>query len=108
MENRLELNKRPTYELPDEVLLGQYTRSNKKEDTVPEFEPDVIICNWGAIRIAEKKKATAKQLWIKSDNKKLLNFIKEYDWKNCTSDIGTPFIGLPKFKQILLKEYYGK
>lgn len=110
MENRLKLNKRPTYELPDDVMIGQYTRRNKKEDVVPNFEPDIVICNWGQGNIGKvrEKKQDAKQLWIKISDKKILDFIINYNWKNCIKDIGSPFIGVPLFKKIILEEFYGE
>ena len=54
MENRLELNKKPKYELSDEVLVGEYRRGAK----IPNFEPDICINTWGDIlgEVIPKKK----------------------------------------------------
>ena len=59
MENRLCLNKRPKYELPDEVIIGSYHYSkNEKRYNEPDFEPDICINAWGDIlgEIIPKKK----------------------------------------------------
>ena len=44
MENRLELNKRPVYELPDEIVVGLYMKNYQDVD----FNPDLCLCVWGA------------------------------------------------------------
>ena len=44
MENRLELNKKIRYELPDEVIVGEYRYSKDiKGYNEPSFEPDICI-----------------------------------------------------------------
>lgn len=75
MENRLCLNKRPVYELPDEVMVGQYDY-RKNKPTIPNFEPDICLCVWGAVGKLSKPKENAKQIWVKADNEELINFIK--------------------------------
>ena len=43
MENRLGLNKRPKYELPNEVIIKSYKRNYSNIS----FEPDLCIVQWG-------------------------------------------------------------
>ena len=81
MENRLCLNKKPVYELPGDVMIGQYTRRNKKEDVVPNFEPDICISAFGTIGI-RKAKQTVTQIWVKSNNKELIEFIRNFRFLN--------------------------
>ena len=109
MENRLCLNKKPKYELPKDVLLGQYTRFNKKEDITPDFIPDICMCNWGQGNIGKIRgiKQDARQIWVKTDNMDLLYFINNLKWKDYIKNIGSPFIGISLFKKIILEEFYG-
>lgn len=106
MENRLELNKRPVYELPDEVLVGNYDwRRNKP--TIPSFEPDICIGAWGkSVGEVQGKGEKTSQIWIKTDNEKLINFIKNNNLKEYINSIGTLKIECWKFKKIILKEFY--
>lgn len=107
MENRLHLNKKPEYILPDEVIVDEYKRM-KTGDYVPSFTPDIALTAFGSIRI-KKPKATNSQIWIKTNNKELLNFIKEYDWESKLNKITNAYsLGLWKFKKILLEEFYKK
>ena len=107
MENRLCLNKKPKYELPDNVLIGDYIYSkDKKRYKEPNFEPDICISYRGYIGICDKKKYH-KEFWVKTKNKKLIYFIKNYNWKNKVSSLSSPHIPLNTFKKILLEEFYG-
>lgn len=56
MENRLELNKKPKWELPGDVLVGRYDRYLDKKGIFPNFEPDVCITAFGSIKESEAKK----------------------------------------------------
>ena len=107
MENRLCLNKRPIYTLPDEVLVDEYAR-RKINPSIPNFEPDIVICNWGKGNIGKvrKKKQDAKQIWVKTDNENLITFIKLNEWKDVVKGVGSPYIGVSLFKKILLEEFY--
>jgi hypothetical protein len=42
MENRLKLNKKPTYKLPSEVLIREY---REYSNSIPKFEPNLVINN---------------------------------------------------------------
>ena len=78
MENRLELNKKIRYELPDDVLIKSYKRNYSKID----FEPDICLVQWGRNLGEECKKEThLKELWIKTDNKELISFIRDYNFR---------------------------
>lgn len=112
MENRLKLNKRPVYELPDEVLVGEYLRTVK----VPAFKPDICLTSFGSLRIKEAKK-TVKQIWVKTENKDLLDFISKYNWEDnlrkkliCQSKSSSCKFNLTvsRFKKIILEEFYNK
>ncbi len=105
MENRLCLNKRPTYELPNEVIIGEYAR-RKKNPSIPNFEPDICITNRGSIKIKEKYE-TFSQIWVKTDNKEFIEFIKTFDFESRLNKITNAYImNINDFKKILLEEFY--
>ncbi len=105
MENRLELNKKPVYELPNEVLVKSYT----KNISAPDFEPDLCLNAWG--RNSGKvynKGATVSQIWIKTDNKELIEYIKNTNWKSKIPPVSDMYrLDIWKFKKIILEEFYG-
>lgn len=105
MENRLELNKKPKYELPDEVEVGLYVR-HKKE---PPFKPDICITNYARnIKIDTVVGRTVEQIWIKTNNKELLEFIYSFNWNSVIKSAITSarHLTLPLFKKVLLEEFY--
>ena len=106
MENRLNLNKKKVYELPDEVVVGFYNKFNKKPSIVPNFKPDICLNSWGGL-VIKQAKSTTRQYWIKTNNKNLIDFIKNYDWNKVADDVTTPFLPFWKFKKIILEEFYG-
>ena len=107
MENRLCLNKKPAYELPDDVLVGQYGR-RKKKPSIPDFEPDICITNTGSIKVKNKYE-TFCQIWIKTDNKDLINFIKTFDFESRLNKITNAYLmNINDFKKIILEEFYNK
>ena len=104
MENRLCLNKRVIYELPDEVLIGLYDRGYVK----PNFEPDLCLSSFGTIKVREPEQ-TVTQLWIKTENKDLLEFIKNFDFNNKEKRAWMTYrISKNNFKKIILEEFYRK
>ena len=107
IENRLCLNKKPIYELPDDVLLGFYNKLNTKPSIIPNFKPDICFNNWGSLG-AGLPKETSRQYWVKTDNQDLIEFIRAYNWNNCVYSIGSPFIPKWLFKKIILEEFYNK
>lgn len=107
MENRLKLNKRPVYKLPDEVITGQWVRNDDRPSRTPDFEPDLCLNNYQKICI-DKKDAYMKQIWIKTNNKELLQFIKEYDWSRLYDKISVPYISEWRLRKIILEEFYNK
>ena len=111
MENRLELNKKPKYELPDEVIIEEYRkRPDVKRCKTPDFEPDLIMGNVGAgcVGMFYSDYKVSNHICIKTNNKELLNFIKKYDWKNVSvTSNGLLCLTLSKLKKILLEEFYG-
>ena len=111
MENRLKLNKKPKYELPDEVVieLYEYQKKDLSRNKVPNFEPDVCINIFGCLGVKEAK-ATAGQYWIKTDNKDLIEFIKRYNFEKLVKNKITNAYTLPlwQFKKIILEEFYNK
>ena len=106
MENRLCLNKKPVYELPDEVLVGLYMNKYQELD----FNPDICLCVWGAGSCGKikKYKEDAKQICIKTSNKELIDFIKEYNWIEEAHKTANPNLNMWKFKKIILEEFYNK
>lgn len=103
MENRLCLNKKPKYELPDEVIIGLYDRGYY----CPKFEPDICISAFGTIGIREPKQ-TVTQIWVKSENKELIEFIKNFKFMdNAIKKTGKAYrMSINQFKKIILKEFY--
>lgn len=98
------LNKRPTYELPDDVLVEKTSK-----DKIPDFEPDVCLTYYGRLKVRDKLKTTY-QIWIKTSDINLINFIKSYNWekKIRKTKEGSNMYNLSvwKFKKILLEEFY--
>ena len=110
MENRLELNKKPKYELLDNTFIKRFdSYSYKKYGVIPEFEPDLCINAWGDILGEKLKKCSkSKELWIKTDNKKLITFLESLDYYKYSPSSGTPYLSAYKLKKIILEEFYGK
>ena len=106
MENRLGLNKRPKYELPDEVLVDRYDRYLDKKGILPDFEPDICITAFGNIKLVEARR-TCEQIWVKTDNKKLIDFIENFDFESRLNKITVFRLNLWRFKKIILEEFYG-
>ena len=108
MENRLCLNKKIRYELPDEVLIGVYEKRNPpRRDIIPDFSPDICLNVWGKIGEIEEKYKTKTQIWIKSKNKELLEFIENKDFKDGKNYFIAPVLSVNTFKRVLLEEFYG-
>ena len=106
MENRLNLNKRIIYELPDEVdiKIGQYKRGCFE----PNFEPDLCLVMWGRNLGEECKKEThLKALWIKTDNKELMDFIRGYNFRKLRNNAPNYELAINDLKKIILEEFYG-
>lgn len=105
MENRLELNKKPVYELPDEVVIGEYrARANKIK--TPNFEPDICLNSKYNIKVSNKGN-TSDQIWIKSCDNNLIEYIKKYDFNKHLNSVSIKHLYVLKFKKILLEEFYG-
>ena len=104
MENRLELNKKKIYNLPDEVLVKRYRRDTE----IPDFEPDIVIVgfgrNIGEITIKDKH---VNQLWIKTTDEKVYEFINNYNWRGIYNKAPNATLSVNTFKKILLEEFYG-
>ena len=107
MENRLCLNKKPVYELPDGVKVGHYQKSinTTKGNTEPNFEPNLCLRIWGKSIKIENKYESNGQIWIKSSNKELIEFIKNYKIK--FYGVSSPSISVALVKKIILEEFYG-
>lgn len=104
MENRLCLNKKPKYELPDKnILIKSYKRNYSKID----FEPNLCLVQWGRNLGEECKKEThLKELWIKTDNINLINFIKSYNFRSLRNNAPNYELAITDFKKIILEEFY--
>ena len=104
MENRLELNKKKVYELPDEVVVGLYDRGYY----CPDFEPNICISSFGTIGVREPKQ-TVTQIWVKTDNQELIEFIRNFRFSNVIKRAGKTYrMSINQFKKIILEEFYGK
>lgn len=108
MENRMKLNKKPVYELPDNVLIGLYNKYNKKPSIIPNFEPDICLNTWGSNMNTGKAMETSRQLWIKTDNKELIEFIKMNDWGKYLKYVSSPYLNKWMLKKIILEEFYNE
>ena len=108
MENRLELNKKPKYELPDEVKIGWYRRYY---NMIPFDNPDLCIGGFGkgCLGRVYAPKSVAMEIWIKTNNKELIEFIKGYNFEENKTGTGTSkrCITLNELKKIILEEFYG-
>ena len=107
MENRLYLNKKPVYELPDNTRVQVYQSSDKVKrlNITPNFEPDICLKVWGnSMKVEEKYKSNC-QVWVKTDNEDLINFIKNYNPQR--NSLSTLSIGVNDVKKIILEEFYG-
>lgn len=108
MENRLELNNRPTYELPSEVIIEEYRkRPDIKRSKTPDFEPDIVINTKYNIKISNKYEAK-DQVWIKASDEKLIKFIKNYNFSKGLKGISIRSLNIWLLKKIILEEFYGK
>ena len=76
MENRLCLNKKPTYKLPNEVIIEEY----RKDYRVPNIKPDLVLSCYGTVKV-DTIYRTSTQLWVKSNNKSLIDFLTAYNFK---------------------------
>ena len=107
MENRLCLNKKPKYELPKDVKVGFYNKYNDVERClIPRFIPDICLNTWGDMSIGEIK-SSSRQIWIKTENKELLDFIKNNNWSKYLQYTTYKYINVWLFKKIILEEFYG-
>ena len=106
MENRLCLNKKPTYELPDEVIIGVYENRPYPKYLEPKWIADIAINN-----IMNPKSCIPKtfnrEIWIKTDNKDLIEFIKKYDW-DVNQSMTFNSITKTDVEKIILEEFYRK
>lgn len=104
MENRLKLNKKPNYDLPDEVEIKTWLSSMPRRKQ-PRFKPDLILSIFLDIKEIDISDG-GTQAWIKTDNKELLKFIRTYNW-NILS-ISNKNLPLWRIKKIILEEFYNR
>ena len=104
MENRLCLNKKKIYELPDKDIL---IKTYKRNYTIPPFEPDICIIQWGR-NLGEEciKETHLKELWIKTNNKELITFIRDYNFRKLRANAPNYEITINDLNKILLEEFY--
>lgn len=106
MENRLELNKKKVYELPDNTKVQVYQSSDKVKrlNITPDFEPDICLKGWGSVWDIEECRKSNYQIWVKSDNKELIEFIKRYNI--IRRGVSAQSINVYQVKKIILEEFY--
>ena len=109
MENRLCLNKKKIYELPDEVMIGWYRRYY---NMIPFENPDLCIGGFGkgCLGRVYTPKSVAMEIWVKTDNKELIEFLKAYNFEENKTNTSTSkrCITLDEVKKIILEEFYNK
>ena len=55
------------------------------------------------------KKSKSLQIWIKTDNKELIDFISNFNWYSvCPKHNNSPVLNIWKVKKIILEEFYNK
>ena len=108
IENRLCLNKKNKYELPDNTRIQVYQSSKKVKrlNITPSFEPDICLKGWGNVWQVEEREKSNYQIWIKSDNKDLLRFIMKYKIRK--RGVSALSINVHQIKKIILEEFYNK
>lgn len=106
MENRLKLNKRPTYELPDNTEVVNICRSKTRIRNI-NFKPDISINSIHNFYICNNK--SNQQVGIKSNNKELIKFINNYNWNSLKDNniSGINNLYAIDVKKIILEEFYG-
>ena len=107
MENRLELNKKPKYELPDNTHIVSYVNMKNRTRNI-DFNYDVAITSM--VNYIPSKNFDGKYaILIKTDNEDLINFILNYDFNSVrrNNNIGArKGLKSSEVKKIILEEFY--
>lgn len=102
------LNKKTELKLPDNTKIQVYQSSDKVKrlNITPTFKPDICLKGWGKVWDIEECRKSNYQIWIKSDNKELIEFIKRY--KVAKRGVSAQSINVHQIKKIILEEFYNK
>lgn len=109
MENRLCLNKRPVYELPDDTKVVAYVNTEKRTRNI-NFIYDVCITSMYNY-IPLKKSNCKNKILIKTDNVDLINFILNYDFNSIRGKSKISVrkgLKVSEVEKIILEEFYGR
>lgn len=119
MENRLELNNKPVWEIPG-LEIQKITTKKGKRVTVPKFNnPDIRMIAWGVKCgkiLEENDRAYASEIWIKC-NEVQKKQILSIDWVDFVKNTATAFYKSGKegrnmanyqITEKLYKEFYNK
>ena len=103
MENRLELNKKPILKLPKMTMFRVQPSTHNIEEEYKKWNPNIRICSYGAGSIGKilTDDFKSQEIWIISDNKELIDKVKEFNWRECALSKGT---GTPSLSQQSVKE----
>lgn len=110
MENRLELNKRPTYELPEGTEIFSYNRSRDKDKVEAK---GLRLSSVGASsgRLLKDNETKCGEIIIITNDYKIIDFVKNFDFRalvNINSVNQKKQIDSWKVRKEVSNYYYGK
>ena len=97
------INSKPIYELPEGVQIEDYREYYGRDVS---FIPDICINKWGKVGIQPYKQSNG-QVCIKSTDKKLLDYLKRFDWSANKMSIGANSCNMSDVKKIISDYYKG-
>ena len=103
MENRMVLNKRPVYELPDMIMFRVQPSTHNIEEEYKKWKPDIRICSYGAGSVGKilKDDYKSQEIWIISDDNRLIEKINSFNWREyaLNKKVGTPSLSQQSIKE---------
>lgn len=111
IENRLELNQQEKFTLPNNVKMFRVQPSTHNiEEEYKRWKPDIRICSYGAGSVGKivEKEFKAQEIWIITEDIKLLEFIKSFNVREYAlrKICGTPSLSQQTLKELLKEQYY--
>ena len=88
MENRLNLNKKPTYKLPHDTEIFSYNRSRDKDKVKAD---GLRLSSVGASsgKLLDYNETKCGEIIIRTNNSKIIDFIKSFDFTKLVSNNST-------------------